>query len=83
MAEHFLKRFGMYPSKEAKRGYDLTLDLMLRITRNGSLETGITLGETEYTENRFDYERLLNGAVVNKGVFLLQYRDNSIVVLKK
>lgn len=83
MAEHFLKRFGMYPSKEAKRGYDLTLDLMLRITRNGSLETGITLGETEYTENRFDYERLPNGAVVNKGVFLLQYRDNSIVVLKK
>jgi len=83
LAEHFLKRFGMYPSKEAKRGYDLTLDLMLRITRNGSLETGITLGETEYTENRFDYERLPNGAVVNKGVFLLQYRDNSIVVLKK
>lgn len=83
MAERFLKRFGMYPSKEAKRGYDLTLDLMLRIARNGSLETGITLGETEYTENRFDYVRLPNGAVVNKGVFLLQHRDNSIVVLKK
>lgn len=83
MAERFLNRFGMYPTKEAKRGYDLTLDLVLRITRNGSLEAGITLGETEYVENRFDYERLPNGAVVNKGVFLLQHRDNSIVILKK
>ncbi|MGC6421330.1 MAG: LysM peptidoglycan-binding domain-containing protein [Flavobacteriaceae bacterium] len=83
MAARYLDRFGMYPSKEAKRGYDLTLDLLLRITQKGSLNEGISLGETEYVENRFDYALLPNGAVINQGVFLLQHREDGIVVLKK
>ena len=83
MPDRFLNRFGMYPSKEAKRGYDLMLDLLLRITRTGDLEEGITLGETDYVENRFDYQLLPNGAAINKGVYLLQHQDDSIIILKK
>lgn len=83
MAERFLKRFGMYPSKEAKRGYDLTLDLLLRMTRKGNLAEGSSLGETDYFESRFDYKPLPNGSYINKGIFLLQYREDSIIVLKK
>lgn len=83
MAERFLKRFGMYPSKEAKRGYDLTLDLLLRMTRKGNLAEGSSLGETDYFESRFDYKPLPNGSYINKGIFLLQYREDSIIELKK
>ena len=73
----------MYPSKEAKRGYDLTLDILLRMTRKGNFSEGVDLGETDYVENRFDYRRLPNGAVVNHGVYLLQHQNDTIVVLKK
>tara|TARA_A100001015_G_scaffold195388_1_gene217828 strand:+ start:1291 stop:3024 length:1734 start_codon:yes stop_codon:yes gene_type:complete len=83
MAERFLNRFGMYPSKEAKRGYDLTLDLLLRMTRKGNLAEGSSLGETDYVESRFDYKPQPNGSYINKGIFLLQYREDSIIVLKK
>lgn len=83
MPDRFLNRFGMYPSKEAKRGYDLMLDLLLRITRTGDLQEGITLGETDYVESRFDYQLLPNGAAVNQGVYLLQHQDDSIILLKK
>ena len=83
MPDRFLNRFGMYPSKEAKRGYDLMLDLLLRITRTGDLREGITLGETDYVESRFDYQLLPNGAAVNQGVYLLQHQDDSIILLKK
>ena len=83
MAERFLNRFGMYPSKEAKRGYDLTLDLLLRMTRKGNLAEGSSLGETDYVESRFDYKLQPNGSYINKGIFLLQYREDSIIVLKK
>jgi len=83
MPDRFLNRFGMYPSKEAKRGYDLMLDLLLRITRTGDLEEGITLGETDYVESRFDYQLLPNGAAINQGVYLLKHQDDSITILKK
>jgi LysM repeat protein len=83
MPDRFLNRFGMYPSKEAKRGYDLMLDLLLRITRTEDLREGITLGETDYVESRFDYQLLPNGAAVNQGVYLLQHQDDSIILLKK
>ena len=83
MAERFLNRFGMYPSKEAKRGYDLTLDLLLRMTRKGNLAEGSSLGETDYVESLFDYKPQPNGSYINKGIFLLQYREDSIIVLKK
>ena len=83
MPDRFLNRFGMYPSKEAKRGYDLMLDLLLRITRTGDLQEGITLGETDYVESRFDYQLLPNGAAINQGVYLLQHQDDSIILLKK
>ncbi|HCQ24148.1 MAG TPA: hypothetical protein DIT52_02970 [Flavobacteriaceae bacterium] len=83
MAERFLNRFGMYPSKEAKRGYDLTLDLLLRMTRKGNLAEGSSLGETDYVESRFDYKPQPNGSYINKGIYLLQYREDSIIVLKK
>lgn len=83
MAERFLNRFGMYPSKEAKRGYDLTLDLLLRMTWKGNLAEGSSLGETDYFESRFDYKPLPNGSYINKGIFLLQYREDSIIILKK
>ena len=83
IAERYKERFGMYPSKEAKRGYDLTLDILLRMTRKGNFSEGVDLGETDYVENRFDYRRLPNGAVVNHGVYLLQHQNDTIVVLKK
>ncbi|MDB9941626.1 LysM peptidoglycan-binding domain-containing protein, partial [Flavobacteriaceae bacterium] len=50
----FQKRFGDYPSKEAYRAYDVTLDVILRFAYQNTLFIP-SLGETDYVENRFLY----------------------------
>ena len=55
----FQKRFGDYPSKEAYRAYDVTLDVILRFAYQNTLFIP-SLGETDYVENRFLYEEDLS-----------------------
>ena len=77
----FQERFGDYPTKEAYRAYDVTLDVILRLAYANSLYLPI-LGETEYLENRFFYEKEEEG-YINTGYYLLQHQDYEIVEIKK
>ena len=78
----FQKRFGDFPSKEAFRAYDLTLDVLLRLAVKESLYSP-TLEETDYLENRFLYEAHPEGGYTNKGHYMLQHQGYEIVELKK
>ena len=77
----FQERFGDYPTKEAYRAYDVTLDVILRLAYANSLYLP-SLGETEYLENRFFYEKEEEG-YLNTGYYLLQHQDYEIVEIKK
>ena len=77
----FQERFGDYPTKEAYRAYDVTLDVILRLAYANSLYLP-SLGETEYLENRFFYEKEEEG-YINTGYYLLQHQDYEIVEIKK
>lgn len=80
--EAYQKRFGDYPSKEAYRAYDVTLDVILRFAYQNTLYNP-TLGETDYLENRFLYEQDDPKGFQNIAYYLLQHEDYQINEIKK
>jgi len=78
----FQKRFGDYPSKEAYRAYDVTLDVILRFAYQNTLFIP-SLGETDYVENRFLYEEDSPQGFQNTAFYLLQHEDYEIKEIKK
>lgn len=62
------------PSKWAVRGYDLTMDTLLRLAYNKNMQSSSYLiGETEYVENKFHYQRMNDKAFYNSGVYIMKY----------
>lgn len=80
--EAFQRRFGDYPSKEAFRAYDVTLDILLRFAYQNTLFIP-SLGETDYIENRFLYEEDSPNGFQNTAFYLLQHEDYQINEIKK
>ena len=78
----YIKAFGKPPSRTAIRAYDLMMDLVLRFAYTGDLKKIDTVGEIDYEENRFLYQKQ-KSSFINIGYFLLQHRGLDIVELKK
>lgn len=81
--ETYRKEYGVSPSKYAARGFDITLDLLMRLASADSLydASGDTV-ETEYIENKFRYNKALFGGYVNQAVYIVKYDDLRIVEAK-
>ncbi len=75
-------RFGDFPSKEAFRAYDVTLDVILRFAYQQAIYIP-TLGETDYLENRFLYDDTAQLGYQNNAFYLLQHRGYDIIEIKK
>ncbi|MDC3218943.1 hypothetical protein OAU12_05325, partial [Flavobacteriaceae bacterium] len=79
----FVNEYGQPPSKEALRGYDVVLDVILRTAIAKNLTKSLDLGETEYSSNRFLYGKEQNDAYVNKALFILQHEGYEIFEIKE
>ena len=79
---HIKKRFGDFPSKEAFRAYDITLDIILRLAYKEEIYLPY-IGETDYLENRFFYEKAPQAGYQNIGFYLLQHQGYDIIEIKK
>ena len=79
---HYIRTFGKPPNRTAVRAYDLVLDLILRKVYRGDLKSINEIGETDYQESRFLYQKE-NNTFQNTGYFLLQHDDFAIKELKK
>jgi len=67
-------KYGKLPSKYALRGYDLTMDVLLRQAVSTTFEGATeTIGETSYLENKFNYYKSATGGYVNKAMYILRY----------
>jgi LysM repeat protein len=72
--ENYLKKYQELPNKYALRGYDLMMDVLLRQAVSGSLEKSVlTIGETSYLENKFNYYKSTTGGYINKAMYVLRY----------
>ena len=77
--EKYLNKFGAFPNKYAIRGFDLTIDLLLRLSRFGTLYKRATDIQTSYTGNKFKYTLQPNGGYKNEAGFILKYEDLEII----
>lgn len=75
--------YGVKPSKYATRGFDLTLDILLRLATEDNLYNASKEDvETEYVENKFRYSKKLFGGYYNEAVYVVKYDDMTIVEAK-
>jgi len=75
----YKQKFGAYPTRYATRGFDLTLDLLLRLAAYDSVFEQLTTIQTNYLENKFKYTQDVNGGFVNQSAYILKY-DNLFIV---
>ncbi len=76
----YKKKYGITPNKYAVRGFDLTMDVLLRLSSSDNLyESAKLKKETKYTENKFFYRKKLFGGYYNNAVYIIKYDDLKIV----
>ncbi|MBC2846057.1 amino acid ABC transporter substrate-binding protein [Winogradskyella flava] len=79
----YKKEYGVSPSKYVARGFDITLDLLLRLASEEDLyEASSDAIETEYIENKFRYNKSMFGGYKNEAVYIVKYDDLRIVEAK-
>ena len=78
-------KYGVKPNRFAIRGYDVMLDVLLRLSSEESnLYAASGSGiETEYIENKFRYNKKLFGGYVNEAAYIVQYNELKIVPVKQ
>lgn len=82
--KRYKSKYGVSPTKYATRGFDITLDVLLRLAASeeglANIETGI---ETEYIENKFRYGKKIFGGHVNEAAYIVRYDNLKIVEVKE
>lgn len=81
-ARHYNEKYGTYPTRYASRGFDLTLDLLLRLATSESFYSDLTTKETKYLETKFNYVKSEAGGYINQSGFILKYQDLFIVKME-
>lgn len=76
--------YGVKPNRYATRGFDITLDLLLRLSVEENLYKASTSDvETEYIENKFRYSKKLFGGYINEASYIIMYDDLKLVEVKQ
>jgi ABC-type branched-subunit amino acid transport system substrate-binding protein len=76
----YRRAYNVSPNKYAVRGFDLTLDLLLRLASEDDLYKASSNDiETEYVENKFRYSKKMFGGFYNEAVYVVKYDNLTIV----
>ena len=79
----YRRQYNVSPNRYAVRGFDLTLDLLLRLASADDLYQASSGDiETEYVENKFRYSKKLFGGYYNEAVYIVKYDNLTIVEAK-
>ncbi|MCM8568222.1 LysM peptidoglycan-binding domain-containing protein [Gramella jeungdoensis] len=72
------ERFGIAPNQYALRGYDLTLDILLRLATAENLYESFERypGYTEYYESKFHYMPRTGGGYTNDAIYILKLNED-------
>ncbi len=82
-SKKYRKQFGSLPTRFAIRGFDLTMDVLLRLAYQKDLFYGANLiSETEYIENKFNYNGQPSGGYLNTAVYIAYYDELEIKLIK-
>ncbi|WP_044399586.1 LysM peptidoglycan-binding domain-containing protein [Lacinutrix sp. Hel_I_90] len=82
--KNYKKEYHISPNTYAVRGYDLTMDVVLRLVTAESLFSSvIQTPMTSYIENKFGYKKKLFGGYYNNSVYIVRYNDLKIDEVKQ
>ncbi len=74
--------FEVEPTRNAALGFDVTLDIILRLSQNTSLEETINTIDSEQPHLRFKYKKTEDNNYINTGIYLMQYNsDEGMIIL--
>ena len=74
--ERFHDTYHMVPNREATRGFDVTLDIILKLAYKPDLyEATSQIMETHMSQGRFMYAKKLLGGYQNNGIFIVSYKE--------
>ena len=80
----YQKIYNATPDKSAVKGFDLTMDVVLRLVSSEDLYLSVNKAPlTEYVENKFAYKKKLFGGYYNDTVYLVKYNDLTIIEVKQ
>ena len=72
------------PNKRAVRGFDITMDVVLRLVTSDDLYRSVNESPlTEYVESKFEYKKKLFGGFYNNAVYLVKYHDLRLEEIKQ
>ena len=77
--QRFVQEFGTFPNKYAIRGFDITMDILLRLSIFGTLYSDTSSFQTTYLENKFQYVLQPHGGYKNEAGYILRYEDLHII----
>lgn len=82
--KQYKQQYDSSPNEYATRGFDLTMDIVLRLVTSQDLYQSVNNTPlTSYIENKFAYKKKLFGGYYNESVYLVQYNDLEIVEVKQ
>ena len=80
----YRKTFNAMPNRRAIRGFDLTMDVVLRLVTSEDLYVSVNESPlTEYVETKFEYKKKLFGGYYNDTAYLLKYHDLRIEAIQQ
>jgi hypothetical protein len=81
--KRYTQTYNITPSKRAVKGFDLTMDVVLRLATAKDLYLSVNNAPlTEYVENKFAYKKRLLGGYYNDATYIVKYKDLEIVEVK-
>lgn len=79
-AQLYYEKYKKYPSRFAVRGFDLTMDVALRIAQGKTLVKELDGSiETAYLENKFSYQKTPGGLYHNDAIYVVMLKDMEVV----
>ena len=78
--KEYYKKFNITPNRRAVKGFDLTMDVVLRMVTSEDLFMSVSNAPlTSYVENKFAYKKKMFGGYYNEAIYLVKYDDLQIV----
>ena len=82
--KHYSRAYNITPNRWAVKGFDLTMDIVLRLVSSENIYQSVTKAPlTEYVENKFAYKKKLFGGYYNDTAYLVKYDDLNVVVIEQ
>ena len=78
--KQYRTRFFTEPNRYAIRGFDLTMDILMRLAIEEDLYKASDVEvATEYVENKFQYAKKMFGGYYNEAAYIIKYEDLKLI----